>query len=281
MPTVGLGPLLSLLVTLALMPLGGPAGEAAGTHPAAAHPAAATRHRVMWLNAWADHHTRPGGDEAWGLDSPARMRIVVRRLQRQRADLGVLAEVERPQWRAFRAYAGRALGLVTNGNRTDDVVFWRRSAFRLVGVRRFTTYYRGGRRIHTPVVTLADRGDGRRVAVIPVHQPADLPGRPRQARWRARDLTILRRVVARLRVPVVVAGDFNARRGPLCRMTRPGPGLVSPLASHSRCRRALPPIDQAFVTSGLRPEGYAVTSGAAVRRATDHGHLYRVAITLG
>ncbi|MEI7055258.1 endonuclease/exonuclease/phosphatase family protein [Nocardioides sp. CCNWLW239] len=236
--------------------------------------------RFAWLNAWADHHTAPGGAAAGRLDGVPRMRIVVGHLRRTLIDFGVLAEVESRQREAFESF-GREFALVSTPDPTDDAVFYRRSAFRLVSQDVVTMYYRHGERVSAPVVVLEERSSGQRVGVLPVHFPASLPSIPEQRKWRDLNTRIVKEVVARSEVPIIVAGDFNQRNDILCDLTSPGTGLVSPLAEHERCttaRRA--PIDQAFLSPSLRPDHYRVYTGPSARRATDHGAFYQVRVKL-
>ena len=236
--------------------------------------------RFAWLNAWADHHTAPGGAAAGRLDGVPRMRIVVGHLRRTAVDFGVLAEVEAPQREAFESF-GREYALVSTPDATDDAVFYRRSVFRLVSKDTVAMYYRHGARVTAPVVVLEERSSGQRVGVLPVHFPASIPTAPRQKKWRDLNAGIVKDVVASAEVPMVVAGDFNQRNDILCDLTSPGTGLVSPLAKHEDCatgRRA--PIDQAFLSPSLRPDRYQVYSGPSARRATDHGAFYQVRVRL-
>ena len=231
--------------------------------------------RFAWLNAWANHHTAPGGSAAGRLDGVPRMRIVVGHLRRTLIDFGVLAEVEAPQREAFERF-GREYALVSTPDATDDAVFFRRSVFRLVSQDPVTMYYRHGARVTAPVVVLEERATGRRVGVLPVHFPASIPSAPNQKRWRDLDARIVKSTVARAGVPMVVAGDFNQRNDILCDLTSPETGLVSPLASHERCATGRAPIDQVFLDPSLRPDRYQVYSGPSARRATDHGAFYQV-----
>ncbi|GGU41152.1 endonuclease/exonuclease/phosphatase family protein [Nocardioides albus] len=236
--------------------------------------------RFAWLNAWADHHTAPGGAAAGRLDGVPRMRIVVGHLRRTLIDFGVLAEVEAPQREAFESF-GREFALVSTPDATDDAVFYRRSVFRLVSKDPVTMYYRHGERVIAPVVVLEERSSGRRVGILPVHFPASLPSVPEQRRWRDLNARIVKNVVARSEVPMVVAGDFNQRNDILCDLTSPGTGLVSPLATYDGCATApRAPIDQAFLSPSLRPDRYRVYSGPSARRATDHGAFYQVRVRI-
>ena len=245
---------------------------------AQAEPAQPGFQRFAWLNAWADHHTAPGGAAAGRLDGVPRMRIVVGHLRRTVVDFGVLAEVEAPQREAFESF-GREYALVSTPDATDDVVFYRRSVFRLVSKDTVTMYYRHGARVSAPVVVLEERSSGRQVGVLPVHFPASIPSAPKQKKWRDLNARIVKDVVARSEVPMVVAGDFNQRNDILCDLTSPGTGLVSPLAKHEKCATAgRAPIDQAFLSPSLHPDRYRVYSGPSARRATDHGAFYQVRV---
>lgn len=245
---------------------------------AQAAPAEPGFERFAWLNAWADHHTAPGGSAAGRLDGEPRMRIVVGHLRRTVIDFGVLAEVQARQREAFESY-GQEFGLVSTPDATDDVVFYRHSVFRLVSKDTITMYYRNGERVSAPIVVLEERTSGQRVGVLPVHFPADLRSIPEQRRWRDLNTRVVEEVVARSEVPIIVAGDFNQRNDILCDLTAPGVGLVSPLATHERCASAgRAPIDQAFLSPSLRPDRYRVYSGPSARQATDHGAFYQVRV---
>ncbi|GGR47741.1 hypothetical protein GCM10010197_12040 [Nocardioides luteus] len=258
-------------------PIAGPA-EAARAVQAA--PVERGFQRFSWLNAWADHHTAPGGAAADRLDGVPRMRIVVSHLRRTRSDFGVLAEVEAPQRSALASF-GREFAVVATPDATDDVVFYRRSVFRLVSRETVTMYYRDGARVTAPVVVLEQRASGQRVGILPVHFPATLPSAPGQRRWRDLDARIVEAVVARAEVPMIVAGDFNQRNDILCDLTSPETGLISPLASHQDCATAArAPIDQAFFSAPLRPDRYQAHSGPSVRRATDHAAFYEARVRL-
>lgn len=255
------------------------AAPASGTASSSAGPA---HHRLVWLNAWANHHTAPGGDASWALSGTERMRLVVDHLRRVRADVGVLAEVELPQREAFDSFAGRQYGQVQTPDALDDVVVYRRDVFRLVSARTFQLRYQRGSTVRTPVVVLAERSTGRQVAVVPVHLPATTPAVGDQHAWRALDVRTLAGQVRALKVPVIVAGDFNSRNTPLCDLTAPTAGLTSPLATHAGCHDLpQPPIDQAFLSGSLAPYDYRVDRGAQARRMTDHGALYDTGFTLG
>ncbi|TQL66498.1 endonuclease/exonuclease/phosphatase family metal-dependent hydrolase [Nocardioides albertanoniae] len=232
--------------------------------------------RFAWLNAWADHHTAPGGSAAGRLDGVPRMRIVVGHLRRTLVDFGVLAEVEAPQRATFERY-GREYALISTPDATDDAVFYRRSVFRLVSRDPVTMYYRHGARVTAPVVVLEERATGRRVGVLPVHFPASIPSAPNQKKWRQIDAQIVKSIVARSEVPMIVAGDFNQRNDILCDLTSPETGLISPLATHETCNTfGRAPIDQTFLDPSLRPDRYRAYSGPSARRATDHGAFYQV-----
>lgn len=255
-----------------------PSGGAVRVVRSPPRPLAPRPHRIAWLNAWADHHTAPGGDRASALDGADRMGLVVAHLRRTAADLAVLAEVEAPQRDAFDRLAGAEFGQVRSADALDDVVVYRRSVFSLVSAAVFTLRYQGGSAVRTPVVVLAERATGNRVAVIPVHLPASTPAYRDQQRWRAADLTRLAEVVRGLDLPVIVAGDFNEHRRPLCDLA--SVGLVSPVAPAPGCPAVTPPIDQALFSPSLEPAGYDAYRGPDVSLATDHGSFYDATFTL-
>lgn len=250
--------------------------------PLSTAPAGPTAHRLVWLNAWANHHTAPGGDHPDALSGTARMRIVVDHLRQTDADVGVLAEVELPQREAFDDIAGPTYGQVQTPDALDDVVVYKRSVFRLVSARTFQLRYQRGAIVHTPVVVLAERATGREVGVIPVHLPATQPGVGDQRRYRLADTATIAAHVRSLQIPVIVAGDFNARNQPLCDLTGPAAGLASPLATHVGCHDLpQPPIDQAFFSLALAPVEYRIDGSEQVRRATDHAAFYDAGFSLG
>jgi hypothetical protein len=232
--------------------------------------------RFAWLNAWADHHTAPGGVAAGRLDGVPRMRIVVGHLRRTVIDFGVLAEVEAPQREAFESF-GREYALVSTPDATDDAVFYRRSVFRLVSKDTVTMYYRHGAQVSAPVVVLEERSSGQRVGVLPVHFPASLPSAPRQKQWRDLNARVVKEAVARAGVPMVVAGDFNQRNdiprdrsGESARDARevrhrpPGadrPSLPQPVAA----ARPLPGLLRPVGPSGHRPRRVLPGQGATLR----------------
>jgi hypothetical protein len=224
--------------------------------------------RFFWMNA-----LRSTAGARAHRTATSRMHLNVEHLRAAQVDFGVFAETEPDQRADFRRFAGSTYRLVTGHNRLDNVVFYRRSAFRLVDTLSMTTRYTHGERIHTAIPVLRDRVSGGVVAVIPVHNPK----LSTSARWRALDLAKELARVQRLQRQhpswqVVVAGDFNGEWTPACTFTRAG--LVSPLVTAGRCRHVGKVIDQMFATPGLRPHGYR----AVHTTATDHHREYHVTV---
>lgn len=269
-----------LTAFLALIPLTAAAepapveGDSVPSPPAAvaaAQPAAIHRQvrEFFWMNALRSNHDRRARATA-----DSRMRTNIAHLRRAHVDFGVLAETAPDQRRDFRHLGGSTWALVDGGNTIDNVVFYRRTAFRLLDRESLTIRYVHGQRIHLPIPVLADRATGAVVAVIPVHNPRLTVGP-----WRRISLDLEVARVKRLRREhpdwqVVVAGDFNAEWTPACAFTHAG--MTSLVTTRQQCHRILP-IDQMYATPGLRPHGYRVVPTTA----TDHRREYHAKLVLG
>jgi hypothetical protein len=254
--------LLTLLILAVSAPaaIADPGDQRAGDHPQA--------RRFFWMNA-----LRSTAGVRAHRTATSRMHLNVEHLRTAQIDFGVLAETEADQRADFRRFAGSTYRLVTGHNRLDNVVFYRRAAFRLVDTLSMTTRYTHGERVNTVIPVLRDRVSGGVVAVIPVHNPK----LSTSAHWRALDLAKELARVRRLQRQhpswqVVIAGDFNGEWTPACAFT--GAGLVSPLVSARRCRHVGSVIDQMFATPGLRPHDYR----AVHTTATDHHREYHATV---
>jgi hypothetical protein len=231
---------------------------------ASAAPAGPTTGTFFWANAWAAHHTAAHG----ATSGPARMRRLVRLVERAHLGLGVLAEVERPQSATFRR-AAPAYRLFTGGHGNTNAVFWRADRYELVDTYRFRSFTYRGTRNRLPVVVLRDRASAAELAVIAVHNPRD--------GWRARALRRELREVRHLRnaygaqLRVFVAGDFNAGASVACAAHRAR--LYS--AGNPRCHGHAP-IDQLLVDRRVGTSHYRSLSPSRHGRITDHPALYRV-----
>lgn len=250
---------LLLLTTLALLAptVPGPADAApAGT-------AGTATGTFFWANAWAAHHTAARGASS----GPARMRRLVRLVERHGVALGALAEVERSQVAAFERSAP-TYRMLTGGRGESTAVFWDETDYDLVEAYRFRSFTYGGRGLRVPVVVLRHRATGHRLAVISVHDPRD--------RWRdralGRELEEVRRVRRAYggRITVFVAGDFNAGASVACRAHRVG--LFS--VGNRSCRRSSP-IDQLLVDRDVRVDGYRSIPRRRAGHVTDHPAVYR------
>jgi endonuclease/exonuclease/phosphatase (EEP) superfamily protein YafD len=222
---------------------------------------------ILWGNAWAAHHTPPRGPRS----GAERMRRLARLVTKGHIGLGTLAELERPQIRAFER-AAPTYRLLVGGRGMTDGVFWRDETYELVADETFRGFTYGGRRVRVPVAVLRHRASGRLLGMMAVHNPLD--------RWNARAFGRQLREVRRLRaayggISVLLAGDFNARAPVACRARRAG--LFS--AGHRRCRGWVP-IDQLLVERGTRISDYRRMSGRVVTRITDHPALYRARFRL-
>lgn len=245
-----------------------PPPDSSDDQPVDAAPRARQLRTFFWMNALRSNHDRHARATAG-----SRMRTNVAHLRRGGIDFGVLAETAPDQRRDFRRLGGDTWALVGGGNTIDNVVFYRRSAFAMVGRESLTIRYVHGERVRLTVPVLRDRVSGGEVAVIPVHNP-----RLKVGPWRR---ISLEREVAKVqqlrrRAPgraVVIAGDFNAEWTPACAFTRIG--LLSPIATEQHCHRTLP-IDQMYATPELRPHGYRRVHTTA----TDHHSEYHVKLRL-
>ena len=236
---------------------------------ASAETTGTTTGTFFWANAWAAHHTAPHGPSS----GPARMRRLVRLIDRGHVGLGALAEVERSQVTAFRRSAP-SHRMLTGGRGDTTGVFWDAEEYDLVEAYRFRSFTYGGRGLRVPVAVLRDRRTDRRLAVIAVHNPRD--------RWRdralGRELQEVRRLRRRYdgRVSVLVAGDFNDRAAVACRARRAGLYSVG-----NRSCRHHSPIDQLLVDRDVRTSGYRSIRGGRAGRVTDHPAVYRTDFTIG
>lgn len=261
--------LAALTALLSLFPFAA-SGQSAPAQSAPGSPSAPARqaHEFFWMNALRSNHDRHARTTA-----DARMRTTITHLRKATTDLGVLAETAPDQRRDFRRLAGGTWALVDGGNRIDNVVFYRRSAFTQVGLQHLTIRYIHGQRIHLAIPVLRDEESGGVVAVIPVHNP-----RIRDNPWRRISLAREVAKVKQLRRQhptwqVVIAGDFNAEWTPSCAFTHVG--MSSLVSTRQHCHKILP-IDQMYATPGLHPHGYR----AVHTSATDHHREYHSKLVL-
>lgn len=240
-----------------LVPL---AASVIGTAPAQA----AVPRTFFWANAWAAY---PWG--AGGATGQQRMDAMVGLIKRERPAAGVLAELMPSQWHRFERDAHGRYRLVVGSHRgLTNGVFYDSSLYRQVSVRHFRSYYFGGQRVSEPVVVLEDRATAARVAVLAVHNPADLFGRS-NARWRDRALRAEAAEVRRLRasgLPVLMAGDFNT--GEAARRYLQAHGIHAASAGHGAG------IDQLFADPSVTFDGYRPIRGGQVARTTNHRVVY-------
>ena len=221
----------------------------------------------FWANAW----------QAYGDGAPtamARMDRLTALIRQLHPAAGALAELEPSQWQRFRADMRGRYGIIPGpGQGLTNAVFYDTTAYRLLAVSHFGSYFFFGRHVRQPVAVLQDQQSGARVAVIAVHNPANLYGRS-NARWRAKAIKAELAEVARLRrqgLPVILAGDFNNVVPVRRRLVTLG-DLTSAVPVPLSSARGVG-IDQMFA-SGMTISRYHPITGPRIARITNHRVVY-------
>ena len=225
------------------------------------------------LNVLGHSHTARGGEKHRRFaGSSRRMTRAVGLLASNGVSLVGLQELQPEQRRMFlRKTRGWKL---FSPRDPQDSIAWRKSRFRLVRATTFRIpYFRTWRTM--PAVVLRDRGTGRKVVVISVHNPADrgrLNRHKRRAEAVRRELKMVKVMRRRTHAPVILMGDFNDKsRALYCRVVRHGLKASSGGVRGRRCRpNQVAGIDWIFGTSGIRFTGHQRVQGGLVSRATDH-----------
>lgn len=261
-----------LVVLLPLAPASGRsvtagAADVAGAADAGIQRVADDTRTFFWANAQQAY----GSGAANAVPRMGALTALIRRLH---VSAGSLAELEQSQVRRFRLDMRGRYGIVPGSRQgLTNAVFYDTSAYRLAWVSHFGSYFFFGQHVSQPVAALQDLQSGATVAVIAVHNPADLYGRS-NLRWRKRAIAAELAEVARLQragLPVILAGDFN-NKGPVRRRIVARGGLMSavpcPLSSDSAVG-----IDQMFA-SGLRLSGYHPMWGRHISMITNHEVVY-------
>lgn len=221
----------------------------------------------FWANAW---HALGAG----AASGDARMDRMTALIRRERPSSGALAELMPSQWKRFNADMHGRYRLVV-GSRTGltNGVFYDPTVYRLVARQHFRSYYFFGQRVSEPVAVLEDRQSATRVAVIAVHNPADLAGRS-NARWRAKAIRAELAEVARLQrqgLPALLAGDFN--NGPDVRRHLVTRGALVSAVPGPPTRHRRVGIDQLFA-AGVTLSDYRPITGHRVSGITNHRVVY-------
>lgn len=221
----------------------------------------------FWANAW---HALGAG----AASGDARMDRMTALIRRRHPSAGALAELMPSQWRRFNAdMHGRYRLLVGSRQGLTNGVFYDPTVYRLVASKHFRSYYFFGQRVREPVAVLEDRQSAARVAVIAVHNPADLAGRS-NARWRAKAIRAEVAEVTRMRrqgLSVLLAGDFNGGAS-VRRHLVTGGALVSAVPGPLGRTREVG-IDQLFA-AGVTLSGYRPITGPGVSAITNHRVVY-------
>lgn len=236
-----------------------------------------TQFRIVSFNILGGSHTRGSGAKARFAPGPERAREVVRILRNQRVSVAGLQEAEPKQLRVLlsqmphmRAWPATRYNFVA----TTNSIVWDRRTWELVSARTIKIPYFHGYLQRMPYVLLENRSTGRRVWFANFHNPADAQGEA--GKWRREATVIEARLVNRLSQagdPVILTGDFNARTGFFCTITRLVPDLRSANGGSNRgeCR---PPadmeIDWILGTKPARFAEYRVVRSEAVQENSDH-----------
>lgn len=169
-----------------------------------------------WNTLGASHTEGRGCNRCHLPDSAARMTPTVQAINRHGLDVIGLQEFQPGQQAMFKA---RMPGWAVYAN-ADNAVAWNTSTFEFVDATAFTIPYFGGNPRQMPSVRLRHRATGREIAVLSVHNPADVRG-PAQ-RWRDRAVATEASVANGLTaadVPVFLTGDMNDRATFFCHIT--------------------------------------------------------------
>ncbi len=150
--------------------------------------------------------------------STVRTERTVSLFRRSGTDVAGLQELERSARRTFTSLAPE-YGMFVADTRA---VVWRKDDFAFVDGHTIRTRTYHGRLARTPVVTLRQRATGGHLAVMSVHNPADVRGPAdafRDEATRQELAEVLRHRHTADPVPVIVLGDMNARARFFCAFT--------------------------------------------------------------
>lgn len=174
---------------------------------------------VASWNVLGHDHTAPGGNKRGYASGTKRITWAVDRLERQGYDIVGLQEIEPPQQRAFKSYAGKRWSMHVAG--LNAAVAWRTADFRLIQARQVVMPYFRGQAKQLPYVLLEQRSTGQRLWVASFHNPADARGPAQKHRNEAakRQVALANRLGSG-GVPVVFAGDFNESWSYVCKLHR-------------------------------------------------------------
>lgn len=200
---------------------GGGAGKReAPTTPAPASMEPARPGFPITIGAWnvlgASHTEGRGCNRCPLPDSGPRMARTVRAIGRHHLDVLGLQEFQPSQQAMFRQ---QMPGWAIYAN-ADNAVAWNTRTFAFVDATTFTIPYFGGRPRHMPQVRLKHLSTGREIAVLSVHNPADVRGPAR--RWReeaVRTEASIANTLTAADVPVFLTGDMNDRAEFFCQIT--------------------------------------------------------------
>jgi hypothetical protein len=224
------------------------------------------------LNVLGHTHTaRRGKKRRQFAGSERRMDLAISLLRSNHVSLVGLQELQGKQRKMFlRKTKGWR---VHSPPDPQDSIAWRASRFRLVRAGSVPVPYFRNRR-PMPIVVLRDRGTGKKLVVISVHNPRGKTRRMKQRRAEAlrRELRKVHEMRRKTGAPVILMGDFNDKSRRLyCKVTRHGLKASSRGVRGRQCRPSqVAGIDWIFGTRKIRFLGHQRVQGGIVKRTTDH-----------
>ncbi len=183
---------------------------------------------LVSFNVLGASHTRLGGDRygQFGL-AEVRTPLVVDRWNAMGADVIGVQEMQRSQRADFyaRMKSSYTFFPFDGGTDTDNSIMWRQATFQFVKGGSFKVPYFDGNLRNMPWVLLREKATGRTAYFVNVHNPATLPSRGDQSRWRRAAIAAERELVAQFKTtgrPVFLTGDFNDKSAAFCPLTQDG-----------------------------------------------------------
>jgi endonuclease/exonuclease/phosphatase family metal-dependent hydrolase len=231
--------------------------------------------RVATFNVLGANHTEPGGNKPGWPRYEWRMHRTVRMLERLRVGVAGFQEFQKPQQAKFRRVTGDRWAMSPDGKPVNAIV-WRTDRWTLRDSGSLDVPYFNGRDRPTPYVLLDPVGPRRRpVWFVNVHNPSSAKGPAEEYRTIAlrREARLVRRLTERTRHPVVLLGDFNARKDAFCPLARRG---LEASAGGSWSRRRgcrlpeRPRIDWIFAGPGVGLRGHLESTYPRARGVSDH-----------
>ena len=235
------------------------------------------------FNVLGSSHSAPGGTRSAMAPGTTRIRWVAGLLARHGVDVVGFQEFQLDQARTFSrvtrgrygVYPGTRLG----GRGAQNSIAWRTDTWEVVDAATVPIPYFNGNRMPMPVVLLRNRDTGLRAYFTNFHNPASISRLPNQGRWRgmalAREIALVKRLIARTGYPVFLTGDLNEREDAFCAVTgRSAMVAANGGSNDGSCR---PPgstgIDWIFGSPDATFSNYGAVRSGLVNRISDHPML--------